>query len=90
MKLTTTKEHTMDITSTALLAIADADDLRSSANCAWHLGNNAGDGYDPEGDDLGELVLAAVADDQVAIYRDGDDVILVGDSNGPWAVRVRG
>jgi hypothetical protein len=80
----------MNITATSLLAIANADDLRSAANCAWHAANNAGEGYDPEGDDLGELVLAAVADDQVAIYRDGDDVVIVGDSNGPWGVRVRG
>jgi hypothetical protein len=80
----------MDITATALLAISDANDLRSAANCAWHLGNNAGYGYAPEGDDLGRLVLAAGADDHVSVYRDGDDVILVGDSSGPWAVRVRG
>jgi hypothetical protein len=79
----------MDITATALLAIFDANDLRAAASRAWRAANNAGDGYDWQGIDREELVLAADADDQVHIYRDGNDVILVGNSNGPWAVRVR-
>jgi hypothetical protein len=78
----------MNISASDLLAIRDANDLRTAANLAWHAANNAGEGYDPEGEDLGDLVLAATSDDQVSIYRDGDDVILVGDASGAWAVRV--
>ena len=79
----------MTITASDLLAIRDADDLRTAANLAWHASNNAGEGYDPEGEDLGDLVLAATSDDHVSIYRDGEDVVLVGDAGGAWAVRVR-
>jgi hypothetical protein len=38
MEPTTTKEHTMNITATSLLAIADVDELRSAAECAWVRG----------------------------------------------------
>ena len=77
------------MTASDLLAIRDADDLRTAANLAWHAANNAGEGYDPEGEDLGDVVLVGQSDDQVSIYRDSDDVILVGDAGGAWAVRVR-
>ena len=79
----------MNINAAELLSIRDADDLRTAADLAWHAGNNAGEGYDPEGYDLGDVVLLGDSDDQVSIYRDGDDVILVGDAGGWWAVRVR-
>ena len=77
------------MTAADLLSISDADDLRAAANLAWHAANNAGEGYDPEGEDLGDVVLVGQSDDQVSIYRDGEDVVLVGDANGWWAVRVR-
>lgn len=40
-------------------------------------------------DGLGARVWAAQNDGQVAIYRNGDKVTLVGDFGGPWAVEVR-
>jgi hypothetical protein len=71
-----------------LLAVADVNALRAAASRAWEAGNNANDGFDPVLYDYGDLVLLADSDDQVSIWLDGDDVILVGDANGPWAVRV--
>lgn len=76
--------------------IRDITDLRTAACTAWRAGNNAGDGYSP-GDDYDpaapregwELIDLATADDQVDVWRVGDDVVLVGDAHGPWAVRVR-
>lgn len=79
----------MTITAAELLSIRDANDLRTVANLAWHAANNAGEGYDPEGEDLGDVVLLGRSEDEVSIYRDGEDVVLVGDANGWWAVRVR-
>ena len=73
-------------------------------NALWTAGNNAGKGYDPDPErrayghvtnDLGEvlgaeLVRGAEHDDDIAVYRCHDgSVVLVGDSSGPWAVRVR-
>lgn len=51
--------------------------------------NDAGEGFDPD-DDLAdwELVYRAQNMDEVSIYADGDDAILVGDADGLWAVRV--
>lgn len=51
--------------------------------------NDAGEGFDPD-DDLAdwELVYRAQNMDEVSIYEDGYDAILVADANGPWAVRV--
>jgi hypothetical protein len=71
-----------------LLAIADVNALRAAASRAWEAGNNAGDGYDWQGPIREQLVLPADVGGQVHIYCDGNDVVIVGDSNGPWAVRV--
>ena len=71
-----------------LLAIADVNALRAAASRAWEAGNNAGDGFDPVLYDYGDLVLLMDSDDQVSIWLDSDDVILIGDANGAWAVRV--
>lgn len=51
--------------------------------------NNAGEGFDPDGELADwELVYRAQNMDEVSIYADGDEAILVGDADGLWAVRV--
>ena len=78
----------MGPTLAARLLDGDRDD---EAGPTFTRLNNAGEGFDPD-DDLGDwdLVYRATADDEVSIYADGDDAILVGDANGAWAVRVSG
>jgi hypothetical protein len=51
--------------------------------------NSNGEGFDPD-DDLPDwtCVYRARTVDEVSIYADGDDAILVGDAGGSWAVRV--
>ena len=39
-------------------------------------------------DDLGTLIVRSEADDKVAVYDDVEHVTIVGDANGPWAIRV--
>ena len=75
-------------TLAARLLDGDRDD---EASAIFTRLNNAGEGFDPD-DDLGDwdLVYRATTDDEVSIYADGDDAILVGDANGAWAVRVSG
>jgi hypothetical protein len=54
----------------------------------------AGEGYGlgDDGDDInaiqgvGTLIVRSASSDKIAIYQDGDKVVLVGDANGPWAV----
>jgi len=70
-------------------------DLRTKAHQIWSDGNDSGAGYavgSPDDDisqveGIGALVYREGVSDGLAIYRDGDDIVLVGDSNGPWAVR---
>jgi len=56
--------------------------------------NDAGDGFDPTREiDAWTLVYRAQNTDEVSIYADGDDAILVGtdgmgDDDSRWAVRV--
>ena len=76
------------MTTTEILNAARNLDL-GPAEAAFALGNNAGDGFDPDADIGGwDLVHAAETDDSVSVYTDGEDVVLVGDANGAWAVRV--
>jgi len=35
-----------------------------------------------------ELIVASTSNDKVAVYRRGEQLILVGDAHGPWAVSV--
>ena len=35
-----------------------------------------------------ELIVTSTSSDSVAVYRRGEQLILVGDANGPWAVSV--
>ena len=69
-------------------------------NELWKEGNNAGEGYaigDGENvsvDDVnsvvgyGELIQRAYSDRDVAVYDNGNHYVLVGNSNGLWAVNV--
>ena len=57
--------------------------------------NNAGLGFSvgDEGDDInaikgvGKLIRRSWSDNEVAVYMNEDSFTLVGDCNGPWAVR---
>jgi hypothetical protein len=68
----------------------------ATTRTAWITGNKAGEGYAVGYEDqdintiveLGELVIAAEADDDVAVYRRGALTIAVGDVYGPWAVNI--
>lgn len=61
----------------------------SSLLAAWGRGNDAGDGFDPGPEsERGRLVYDAQTDTEVSVYNDGEGVILVGDANGDWAVRL--
>lgn len=65
---------------------------------AYTILNNAGAGYavGEEDDDINELaellgaelIVTSTSNDRVAVYRRGEQLILVGDANGPWAVSV--
>jgi len=65
---------------------------------AYRILNNAGMGYAVGEDDddinelaelLGaELIVTSTSNDRVAVYRRGEQLILVGDAHGPWAVNV--
>lgn len=60
------------------------------AATAWRAGNDAGAGFDPDGEDLGERIATAETDRDVDVYRAADGaVVLVGDLHGPWAVLYR-
>jgi len=65
-------------------------DRNDEASATFTRLNNAGEGFDPDDDDLAgwELVYRAQNMDEVSIYADGDDAILVGDAGGAWAVRA--
>ena len=58
----------------------------NNAGCGYAVGNENDDINELSG--IGELVKKAETADDVAVYQDGDTIILVGDSNGPWAVAM--
>lgn len=72
----------------------DIKALRTEARRLWTEGNDSGNGYTVGNDNddisaikgIGELVSSEDVSDGLAIYRNGDRVVVVGDSNGPWAV----
>jgi len=73
-------------TLAARLLDGDRDDEASST---FDRLNSAGEGFDPDAEiEDWNLVSRATTDDEVSVYADGDDAILVGDANGAWAVRV--
>lgn len=76
-----------DTTLASRLIDGDRDD---EAPATFSRLNDAGQGFGPDDDDLAEweLVSRAANMDEVSIYADGDDAILVGDAGGLWAVRV--
>tara|TARA_R110000868_G_scaffold382146_1_gene648627 strand:- start:96 stop:350 length:255 start_codon:yes stop_codon:yes gene_type:complete len=75
-----------NLTLAARLLDGDRNDEASST---FTQINNDGEGFDPDDDLAGwELVYRAQNMDEVSIYADGDDAILVGDAGGLWAVRV--
>jgi len=72
--------------------LLDGDDAEASAT--FSRLNDEGEGFDPA-EEISEWKLVWLADstDGVAVYRDGDDAILVatdgsGDDDSRWAVRV--
>lgn len=85
-------------TTNELNAIVDAYLAESRYDEAYTILNNAGAGYavGEEDDDINELaellgaelIVTSTSNDRVAVYRRGEQLILVGDANGPWAVSV--
>ena len=80
------------------LDTADISLTTRNARNLWHAGNEAGNGFAPDtktddlngfGAEFGELVLRANGDTDVAVYVADGVVVLVGDSHGPWCVRLR-
>ena len=65
-------------------------------NEIWNRENNQGNGFavGDESDDineitgLGDLIERADSDNDVAVYRAGETITIVGDAHGPWAVRA--
>jgi len=82
-----------EVETTLASRILDGDS-EGEANDTYQ--RDAGDGFDPTSRiGFWELVYASSSTDQVSIYRDGDDAILIGtdgmgDDDSRWAVRVRG
>ena len=66
-----------------------AGDRNDEANSTFDTLNNAGAGFDPD-DEIADwdLVYSAKNINEVSIYKDGYDAVLVGDAHGLWAVRV--
>jgi hypothetical protein len=77
----------MTLTLAARLLDGDRND---EASAIFSRLNNDGEGFEPDEDDLAswDLVYRAQNMDEVSIYEDGNDAILVGDADGLWAVRV--
>lgn len=64
-------------------------DRHDEATSTFTRLNDEGEGFDPDGEIADwELVSRASNMDEVSIYADGDDAVLVGDAGGLWAVRV--
>jgi hypothetical protein len=86
--------------------IAGTSNVHAWANeidSAWVSGNNAGEGFAVGTDDdpiavagcfgmdrLIDVIGSACGDTAKAVYVDGDDLVVVGDVYGPWAVRLNG
>ncbi len=80
------------------LASLDTDIIRA----AWTSGNNNGDGYsvgccdddtcdcaiDEQAGALGLPLVEALSDHEMAVYSDGETMVAVCDSHGPWAVNI--
>lgn len=52
---------------------------------AWREGNNNGDGFEFEATNEMKFVASI---DELDVYEGEEGFVLVGDSHGPWAVRV--
>ena len=80
--------ETGDISSAAARAILQAYDIADRAGDGFAIG----DSLDPieeiaeAGTYLGMTATRGYY--AIAVYRDGGDLVLVGDVHGPWAVRV--
>lgn len=75
----------------AISEIYSRNDAMKSALELWRDGNNAGDGWAIEDEELedGRQILFAQSSDEVDVYvmPDGSE-IAVGDAHGPWAVTI--
>jgi hypothetical protein len=79
----------MSLYDTTLAARLLNGDRNDEATSTFSKLNDAGEGFDPDDDLAGwELVSRAANMDDVSIYADGDDAVVVGDAGGLWAVRV--
>lgn len=93
--MATTATDTFYMIQAALEGRASTDVIAAAyaaLDAAGH-GDPVGDESDhiQEIDGIGTYVgsHAEQTDREIAVYRDGDSYVLVGDSHGPWAVRVR-
>lgn len=65
---------------------------------AWRIGNDAGDGFSVGDDNMTPCQAAEyegytdIEEDETGqvLCSDGDDLIVIRDHNGPWAVRIPG
>jgi len=73
-----------------MLNLSDVLQIVNARNELWHAGNEAGDGYAPVDFAALDLAHEARSTDDVDVFVDyaGGYAVLVGDANGPWAVRV--
>ena len=63
---------------------------------AWRIGNDAGDGYAVGDEDMTPLQAAEdegytdIEEDEIGqvLCTDGDDLVVIRDHNGPWAIRI--
>jgi len=61
----------------------------ASLLAAYRRSNDRGDGFDPGPEsERGRLIYSAQTADEVSVYNDDDGILLVGDANGDWAVRM--
>ena len=80
--------ETGDITSAAARAILQAYDIADRAGDGFAVGDNSDPIEEVPGIGTYLGTTATRGYYAIAVYRDGGDLVLVGDVHGPWAVRV--
>lgn len=75
------------------ITLLDTGDIKA----AWAYGDTIGDGYvvgeaadeiDAHAEELDLPLIESLSDHDTAVYSDGETMVAVSDSHGPWAVDI--